>query len=258
MKKFLFILFLFSQFIYSQEIYVKYIYNTSPTVQYVENLYISRNTKIAITDSIPYKRKGIELFNDNDGSINQVSKSKHPKFKKIIIDKNIKAHEAVLEINQIESTNYQIIDEIPKINWNINHTDIKKIGKYNCRKATAEYRGNNYIAYYTKEIPISAGPYKFKGLPGLILELESDGINKQHWLLTEIEFPFKGEIPLNYNYIRKLPVITKKAFVEKADKKQREEYEIRESKIAKGAISTEVTFYRLGIEQKYEWEKNKK
>ena len=39
------------------------------------------------------------------------------------------------------------------------------------RKAKTKFRGRNYIAWYTSEIPISDGPYKFKGLPGLIIKL---------------------------------------------------------------------------------------
>ena len=37
-----------------------------------------------------------------------------------------------------------------------------------------EYRGRNYTAYFTSEIPFQTGPWKFYGLPGLILKVESD------------------------------------------------------------------------------------
>lgn len=44
---------------------------------------------------------------------------------------------------------------------------------YNCFKASTTFRGRDYIAYFTDEISISEGPYKFKGLPGLILKVSS-------------------------------------------------------------------------------------
>lgn len=257
MKKLHFIFLLISQFIFSQELLVKYIYKPSSYRLFEENLYINKNTKISILDSIPFKSNSIELFNEDDSSINQMTKPKYSKYKKMVIDKNIKGYDNILEIDQIENINYQVVDNIPKINWDISHTDTKKIGKYTCKKATAEYRGSYYTAYYTREIPVSAGPYKFKGLPGLIMELKSDGINPKHWYATEVEFPYKGQIPINNHYIKTLPIITKKAFVEKADKKQKEELEIIASKRPKGAFRVESKLYRPGIEQKFEWENDK-
>lgn len=57
-----------------------------------------------------------------------------------------------------------------KINWLIEQDTLSIVG-YLCQKATCSYRGRNYVAWFTKEIPISAGPYKFQGLPGLILNI---------------------------------------------------------------------------------------
>lgn len=54
--------------------------------------------------------------------------------------------------------------------WEIKDS-VKFIGKYLCKKATTKYAGRNYIAWYSEDIGISDGPYKFTGLPGLILEL---------------------------------------------------------------------------------------
>lgn len=45
---------------------------------------------------------------------------------------------------------------------------------YTCKKAITTYFGRNYTAWYTPEIPISEGPWKFFGLPGLILKVEDD------------------------------------------------------------------------------------
>jgi len=60
-------------------------------------------------------------------------------------------------------------DKIP-FNWTV-LSERKKVLTYDCQKATCTFRGRDYIAWFTTEIPISEGPYKFAGLPGLILQI---------------------------------------------------------------------------------------
>nr|WP_315033723.1 GLPGLI family protein [uncultured Chryseobacterium sp.] len=57
-----------------------------------------------------------------------------------------------------------------KINWKI-LPDKQKIGEYNAQKATANFGGREWISWFTTEIPFQEGPYKFFGLPGLILTI---------------------------------------------------------------------------------------
>ena len=45
---------------------------------------------------------------------------------------------------------------------------------YKCRKASTVFRGRNYTAWYAPEIAFSDGPWKFWGLPGLILKIGDD------------------------------------------------------------------------------------
>ncbi len=63
-------------------------------------------------------------------------------------------------------------DTLDKIKWNI-IPGTKTILGYNCKIAEATFRGREYRAYFCPEIPISDGPFKFQGLPGLILEIYS-------------------------------------------------------------------------------------
>jgi len=55
------------------------------------------------------------------------------------------------------------------INWNM-EDDTMTVCGYLCSKATASYGGREWTAWYAPEIAVSDGPWKFYGLPGLILK----------------------------------------------------------------------------------------
>ena len=45
---------------------------------------------------------------------------------------------------------------------------------YKVQKAHTRFRGRNYTAWFSEDIPFSSGPYKFNGLPGLILKIKDE------------------------------------------------------------------------------------
>ena len=55
--------------------------------------------------------------------------------------------------------------------WSVNQEE-KTIMGYHCQKATTNYLGRKWIAWFTQDIPVMDGPYKFSGLPGLIVKIE--------------------------------------------------------------------------------------
>ncbi|MDR3285905.1 MAG: GLPGLI family protein [Prevotellaceae bacterium] len=57
-----------------------------------------------------------------------------------------------------------------KQDWKIIN-ETKEIVGYNCQKATCTFRGRDYVAWFTREIPVNEGPWKFSGLPGLIIKV---------------------------------------------------------------------------------------
>lgn len=69
-----------------------------------------------------------------------------------------------------------INEDIPLQTWKLEN-ETKEIKSLNCKKATSTFRGRKYIAWYTEDINILGGPWKFDGLPGLILAITSeDGV----------------------------------------------------------------------------------
>ncbi|WP_278554812.1 GLPGLI family protein [Elizabethkingia bruuniana] len=64
----------------------------------------------------------------------------------------------------------KIVDD-RKLNWNI-LPDKQKIGNYDTQKAETYFAGRKWTAWFTTEVPIQDGPYKFHGLPGFIVKIE--------------------------------------------------------------------------------------
>lgn len=60
--------------------------------------------------------------------------------------------------------------------WKISD-ETKNIGNFKAQKATANFGGRHWEAWFSTELPFSEGPYKFRGLPGLILELKDSNEN---------------------------------------------------------------------------------
>ena len=55
-------------------------------------------------------------------------------------------------------------------NWKL-VDESKTIQSFNCKKAEISYNGRNWVAWYTTDVPLPYGPYKFTGLPGLIIKI---------------------------------------------------------------------------------------
>ena len=87
-------------------------------------------------------------------------------------------------------------NEEPKFNWKISN-DKQKIGEYEAQKATTEFGGRKWTAWFTESIPFPDGPYKFSGLPGLIVKIE-DSEKNFSWVLTANK-PLKEFEELSYS-----------------------------------------------------------
>ena len=88
-------------------------------------------------------------------------------------------------IDNILGDNFTYEEAFMELQWSL-LTEKKIIKSFNCQKATTHFAGRDYIAWFTNEIPISEGPYKFNGLPGLIVEIY-DSEDDYHYALTSFK-----------------------------------------------------------------------
>ena len=85
----------------------------------------------------------------------------------------------------IDGTNIDIEDSIPKLKWRITN-DTRVIAGFNCRKAVAIIFDSVYVfAFYTDEIMISGGPCTINGLPGMILGVTIPRLYTS-WIATKV------------------------------------------------------------------------
>ena len=79
--------------------------------------------------------------------------------------------------DRISLQDYCYVDSLHTQTWTMGDSTREVLG-YTCQQATADFRGRRWTAWFTTDIPISDGPWKLGGLPGLILEAYDEG--KQH------------------------------------------------------------------------------
>ena len=59
-------------------------------------------------------------------------------------------------------------EDAPELEWEITG-EHGTVASFDCQKAECDFRGRRWEAWFTTEIPVGEGPWKLRGLPGLIL-----------------------------------------------------------------------------------------
>lgn len=147
------------------------------------NTYYSDSLKTNIVDS--------HISNSKDGSL-RIPDSKKSLFRKIIL-KNI-ASDSIIQEEKFYTTTFHIQSSC-KPKWKLHNEETLILG-YKAKKASTEFRGRKWSAWYATEIPISDGPYKFYGLPGLILKISDE---KEDYIF-EAKGITNGIVKLHYRH----------------------------------------------------------
>ncbi|GAB4401778.1 MAG: hypothetical protein OHK0053_24980 [Microscillaceae bacterium] len=100
-------------------------------------------------------------------------------------------------------------DPLPDFGWTIT-SKVRQIGGYDCVKAVSQtFRGRVYEAWFTYLIPISSGPWKLSGLPGLILEA-NDQQQEVFFYFKSLQASFKESV--DYQYPKDLQLVNQDQF----------------------------------------------
>ena len=102
----------------------------------------------------------------------------------------------------IGTENYLMEEAVPDFGWRV-LDEWKEVLGYRVRRAECSFRGRDYVAWFAPELPLSDGPWKFCGLPGLILEVYDTRL-QYHYVLQGLSVADSGirvEMP-DAQYIR--------------------------------------------------------
>lgn len=90
-----------------------------------------------------------------------------------------------------EFIQYRYTEPWPSMQWTLG-SEKQSICGYQCQKATCHWRGRDYVAWFTSSIPLKSGPWKFGGLPGLIMKIY-DTKHLYTWEAVSVE---NGSFPI--------------------------------------------------------------
>jgi len=125
-----------------------------------------------------------------------------------------------LELNN-ELYCYKENAELP---WQLT-SDTMVIHDVSCQKALLQWEGRNWIVWFAPEIPISHGPYKFAGLPGLIVRAY-DMQNFFCFDLQSLQLDEELSVPMKIRPDLRIVQTTKKDFYAKRKNLRDNMYEI--------------------------------
>ncbi|MGC4130118.1 MAG: GLPGLI family protein [Bergeyella sp.] len=110
------------------------------------------------------------------GKVGHIIEKSYPDFK-------------ISHFSSLGSEEYKIEDS-REMEWSI-LPEKEKIGEFDTQKATTVFAGRKWTAWFTTEIPIQDGPYKFRGLPGMIVKVED--ASKTHIIEMKSSQKLNGE-----------------------------------------------------------------
>ena len=97
--------------------------------------------------------------------------------------------------DRISLQDYCYVDSLHTQTWTMGDSTREVLG-YMCQQATADFRGRRWTAWFTTDIPISDGPWKLGGLPGLILKAYDE---RQQHVFTAVGLERVKDEPIIFN-----------------------------------------------------------
>ncbi len=172
-----------------------------------------QSTGMHLFDSIYVNLSGVSDKERIQKSADATRKEGKNEFRYTILKESAK--NLVSYHDNINSEDYQYKEKQPLFTWRI--TSAKKtIAGHECQQAYTAFGGRTWEAWFARDVPVSDGPYKFYGLPGLILQVRDTHDN---WVFSLLCLdtnpqPFNAAIDTGALLAAKssAPVITKEKF----------------------------------------------
>lgn len=201
-----------------------------------KSLFVNQ-TKIYDTNTLKLNEAGTEIIGDTIDKEYEVLKDFDTKY--IYSESIIKYQKGVTQKDFLNIFNWEYLNQE------------KKILGYQCKAAKTKYRGREYIAFYTDEIKIKDGPWKFNGLDGLILEVfEINGrisFNATNVNLLNEKIPIKPNLDTeNSLYLSSIISKAKRKYFEK-----KRAVEKKFNGIATTDFSNYIEIYDLNNQENY-------
>lgn len=156
--------------------------------------------------------------------------------------------------NEPGSEGYSYLEEVSDLAWSLCE-DTLRINGFLCQKATVTFGNRHWIAYFDPSIPIYEGPYKFKGLPGLVIQV-SDHQNHWSFSLTNMEEGYQ-QFQATIEPVVSFPLISKEAFFKNKKSTEKNFVEIQEAKFGRNPdpVKRERTnkFFRQALQARSNW-----
>lgn len=73
--------------------------------------------------------------------------------------------------DELDQLVFHYTEPLPEFDWEMLEGDSVICG-YACQKARAVFRGRTWVVWYAMDLPYDDGPWKLRGLPGLILKAD--------------------------------------------------------------------------------------
>lgn len=111
-------------------------------------------------------------------------------------------------------------EPLGNIEWQLEEATDTVCG-YLCGTATADYGGRRWTAWYAEEIPSAYGPWKFNGLPGLILKVcDSEGVHTMQAISIK-----RGEVPIVKPHNKMIVTTDRKNFVDSKNRFEKKPFD---------------------------------
>jgi len=158
---FIFLVFLCNASLYSQNVEVIYKVNFQPK-QHDKN-FRTEYMKLQISGKIS-EFSPVTVHSD---SLKKIDDDTYLNFNVLISNSTLKYY------SRFSDLKYFFQEEVPT-NWILSKQKSSRWNGYTTYEAKIKLDGREWTALYAPEIPVNSGPYKFSGLPGLILKISSD------------------------------------------------------------------------------------